>query len=68
MNALHASITNGLRAVSPQGVVGDQAGSRAARRRDDRRGGPLFMWKTIGYLSLMCGTFIGLLITLAIVG
>ncbi len=26
------------------------------------------MWKTIGYLSLMCGTFIGLLITLAIVG
>lgn len=26
------------------------------------------MWKTIGYLSLTCGVFIGLLITLAIVG
>ncbi len=26
------------------------------------------MWKPIGYLSLMCGAFIGLLITLAIVG
>ena len=26
------------------------------------------MWKTIGYLSLLCGVFIGLLITLAIVG
>jgi hypothetical protein len=32
------------------------------------RGGPLGMWKTIGYLSLTCGVFIGLLITLAIVG
>jgi hypothetical protein len=26
------------------------------------------MWKTIGYLSVTCGVFIGLLITLAIVG
>jgi hypothetical protein len=26
------------------------------------------MWKPIGWLSLMCATFIGLLITLAIVG
>lgn len=26
------------------------------------------MWKTIGWLSLMCGTFIGLLITLSIIG
>lgn len=26
------------------------------------------MWKTIGYLSLTCGVFIGLLITLSIVG
>jgi hypothetical protein len=26
------------------------------------------MWKPIGYLSLMCGVFIGLLITMAILG
>lgn len=26
------------------------------------------MWKTIGYLTLTCGVFIGMLITLAIVG
>lgn len=26
------------------------------------------MWKTIGYLSITCAAFIGLLITLAIVG
>jgi hypothetical protein len=26
------------------------------------------MWKTIGWLSLLCGAFIGLLITLSIVG
>jgi len=29
---------------------------------------PRLMWKTIGWLSLMCGTFIGLLISLAIIG
>ena len=26
------------------------------------------MWKTIGYLSLLCGVFVSLLITLSIVG
>jgi hypothetical protein len=26
------------------------------------------MWKTVGYLSLMCGAFIGLLVGLALVG
>ncbi len=26
------------------------------------------MWKTIGWLSLMCGTFIGMLITFALIG
>ncbi len=26
------------------------------------------MWKTVGYLSLLCGTFIGMLIALSIVG
>lgn len=26
------------------------------------------MWKTIGWLSLTCGVFIGMLITLGIVG
>jgi len=26
------------------------------------------MWKTIGYLTVTCGVFIGLLITLAIIG
>lgn len=26
------------------------------------------MWKTIGYLSLTCGIFIGLLISMAIMG
>lgn len=26
------------------------------------------MWKTIGYLTLTCAVFIGMLITLAIVG
>jgi len=26
------------------------------------------MWKTIGYLTLTCGVFLGMLITLAIIG
>jgi hypothetical protein len=26
------------------------------------------MWKTIGYLTLMCGVFIAMLISLAIIG
>jgi len=26
------------------------------------------MWKPIGYLSLMCGVFIGMLITLSLIG
>ena len=26
------------------------------------------MWKTIGWLSLMCGVFIALLLTLSIIG
>ena len=26
------------------------------------------MWKTIGYLTLLCGVFIALLITLSIIG
>jgi hypothetical protein len=31
-------------------------------------GGTVYMWRTIGWLSLTCATFIGLLISLAIIG
>jgi len=33
-----------------------------------RLGGTSHMWKTIGWLSLMCGVFIGMLISLSIIG
>jgi hypothetical protein len=53
-------------------TVGQSLGLELRRPADPNRaaisGGTPTMWKPIGWLSLTCGIFIGMLITLSLIG